>query len=65
MPVARSRNRPLSGSASNGIMHRFVSVLVVLLLLVLVGGGALLATWDIPAPSKTVEKVIPDDRFPR
>lgn len=28
------------------------------------GGGFLLA-WDIPPPTKTVEKVIPNDRFPR
>ena len=40
-------------------------VLVVALLLALVGGGAFLATWDIPAPVSTVEKEIPDDRFPR
>ena len=29
------------------------------------GGAVFLATWDIPAPSQTVEKVIPNDRFPR
>lgn len=31
----------------------------------IIGGAAFLATWDIPAPVSTVEKVIPDDRFPR
>ncbi len=31
----------------------------------LVGGGVFLATWDIPAPSKQVEKVLPNERFPK
>ena len=31
----------------------------------IIGGAVFLATWDIPAPVSTVEKVIPDDRFPR
>ncbi|WP_168220325.1 hypothetical protein [Azospirillum thermophilum] len=46
-------------------MSRFLSVLVILLLLVIGGGMAFLASWDMPAPSKTVEKVLPDERFPR
>lgn len=46
-------------------MSRIIAVLFVLLLLVLGGGMAVLATWDMPAPSQTVEKVIPDERFPR
>ena len=46
-------------------MSRVISVLFVLLLLVVGGGMAFLASWDMPAPSKTVEKVIPDERFPR
>lgn len=28
-------------------------------------GGLFLLTWEIPPPSMTVEKVLPDDRFPR
>lgn len=44
---------------------RFSTALIVLILLVLGGGFAVLATWDMPVPSKTVEKVLPDDRFPR
>jgi hypothetical protein len=40
-------------------------LVLLLVLLVLVGGGVFLATWDIPAPSKTVEKRIPDARFPK
>jgi hypothetical protein len=39
---------------------------MMLLLLVAAGGGvAFLAAWDIPAPTATVEKAIPDERFPR
>ncbi len=41
---------------------RFVFLLVIL---ALIGGGAFLATWDIPPPVKKVERVLPDDRFPR
>ena len=45
---------------------RSLSRLVVLLLVLLFLGGAIfLATWDIPAPLTTIEKVIPNDRFPR
>lgn len=46
-------------------MKRFTSILVLLALLLVGGGLALLATWDMPVPSKVVEKVIPDDRFRR
>lgn len=43
-----------------------LSVLTVLAVLALVVvGAAFLATWDIPAPVAKVEKVLPDDRFPR
>ncbi len=42
------------------------SKLTILLILVLVAGGAVfLATWDIPAPTRQVEKVLPDSRFSR
>lgn len=44
---------------------RVFSSLLVLLLVVAVGGLAVLGTWDMPAPTKSVEKVIPDERFPR
>ena len=42
---------------------RFFSLLLVLCLVA--AGGVFLMTWDIPPPSKQVEKVIPDDRFSR
>lgn len=45
---------------------RNVPRLIVFTVLVLIVGGAIfLATWDIPAPVATMEKIIPDDRFPR
>ena len=46
-------------------MYRTTFIIIILLLAVVVGGGVFLATWDIPAPSERVEKVLPDDRFPR
>jgi hypothetical protein len=45
---------------------RFIyRLLGIVLLLGLVGGVVFLMTWDIPPPSSTVEKVIPDERLPR
>tara|TARA_A100001037_G_C15041991_1_gene585937 strand:- start:81 stop:212 length:132 start_codon:yes stop_codon:yes gene_type:complete len=38
---------------------------IILFLAVIVAGGVFLATWDIPAPSESVKKTIPNDRFPR
>ncbi len=46
-------------------MKNISRVVFVLVVLMLVGGGVFLATWDIPPPVKKVEKVLPDDRFPR
>lgn len=43
-----------------------LTVAIIVLIVVLLGGGvAYLALWDIPAPSKSVEKVVPDERLPR
>ncbi len=44
---------------------RVLPALLVLLLVVAVGGLAVLGTWDMPVPSKAVEKILPDERFPR
>lgn len=44
-------------------MSRFVGFVFILLFIGLIGGAGFLATWDIPAPSETVEAVLPDDRF--
>jgi len=40
-------------------------VLVVLFLVVVLGGTVFLATWEIPPPTARVERVLPDDQFPR
>lgn len=47
-------------------MMNKIAQLVSIAILAAIGAGVIfLATWDIPPPSATVEKVIPDDRFPR
>ncbi len=45
-------------------MSKTASLFIVLLFVGLVTGVVFLTTWDIPAPSVQVEKVIPDDKFP-
>tara|TARA_Y100001934_G_scaffold252201_2_gene316072 strand:+ start:9096 stop:9236 length:141 start_codon:yes stop_codon:yes gene_type:complete len=46
-------------------MSKAPYIVLIIMLLAVVGGAAFLATWDIPPPSERVEKVLPDDRFPR
>jgi hypothetical protein len=46
-------------------MKNLSLILITLVMLVLGGGVALLAMWQIPAPSAPVHKVLSDDRFPR
>lgn len=46
-------------------MKKLSALVFFLVVAVVVGGGVFLSTWDIPAPVTKVEKVIPDDRFPR
>ena len=41
-------------------LPRLILFLVVITIL---GGGFVLATWDIPAPTSDVQEVIPNDRF--
>jgi hypothetical protein len=48
-----------------GRMNRIALVAVIIVVLALVGGAVFFATWDIPPPSAKVEKVLPNDRFPR
>lgn len=43
-------------------MGRFLILATIVLVL---GGAIFLLTWDIPAPSSSVEVVIPDERLPR
>lgn len=42
-------------------MNAISKILVATLVLVVLGGAIFLAGWDMPPPSKTVEKVIPND----
>jgi Flp pilus assembly protein CpaB len=46
-------------------MGKLTVALIVVVALAVAAGGLLLAFWDIPAPSKPVEKVLPDARFPK
>ncbi len=59
--MARSRTKR-AGSGSDGI-GSMIKIVLILIAVVIVGGVAFLATWDMPAPKVTTEKVISNDRF--
>lgn len=40
-----------------------VKFVVLAVLVLLVAGAVVLTTWDMPAPTTTIEKVIPNERF--
>ena len=45
---------------------RRLSVVAIVVVLGLLGSGVVyLVTWEIPPPAAPVEKVLPDERFPR
>jgi len=46
-------------------MGKVTIALVLVVALGLIGGALALAFWDIPAPSKPIERVLPDARFPK
>ena len=46
-------------------MSILTRVVVVALVAVVAAGLIFVSVWDIPPPSGKVEKVLPDDRFPR
>jgi hypothetical protein len=46
-------------------MGKLTIALVLLLLLAAGGGTAFLATWEIPPPISNVDKVLPNDKFPK
>ena len=46
-------------------MSRIILVLLAILGVLLIGGLLYVAIFDLPAPSKPVEKVIPNERFAR
>lgn len=43
-------------------LSRFIALFVVL---VIAAGAIFLGTWPLPVPTAKVEKVIPNDRFPK
>ena len=64
--LSRYRQRSVfSQGSSSGFGARLTQMLLILILLVGVGGAVYLGLWDLPAPTQTVEKVIPNDRFAR
>lgn len=40
-------------------------LLLLTIVLVVIAGGVFLVTWDIPAPTREVEVVVPDEKLPR
>jgi hypothetical protein len=46
-------------------MGKLTIALVLILLLAAGGGTAFLATWEIPPPISNVDKVLPNDKFPK
>ena len=46
-------------------MQKLVLIAAAVVVVLIVGGGFFLSVWDIPAPSSSVEKVLPDARFPK
>jgi hypothetical protein len=64
--VAIRRRAARSLSPEIPVMAKRITLIVIgIAILVLAGGGVLLANWQIPAPTKALEKVIPNDRFGR
>lgn len=56
------RSAGLAGKSFSS-MRKLVLVLVFALIVVAAGGFVVLASWDIPAPTTTMEKVIPNERL--
>lgn len=46
-------------------MGQFLGVLFLVIVLAALGGALYIAMGDIPPPTETIEKIIPDDRFPK
>jgi hypothetical protein len=52
--------------AKHKVFMRGITKLFAVLLVLAIGGLVVfLATWEIPAPTQNVEKVLSNDRFPR
>jgi hypothetical protein len=46
-------------------MSKLSRIIALFVLVVIAAGAVFLATWQIPPPAAKVEKVIPNERFPR
>jgi hypothetical protein len=46
-------------------MGKLIAILVLVIVAALLGGAVYIAYWTPPAPTATVEKVLPDARFPK
>ena len=55
----------MAASSADGQMNRFFLTILAVFFVLVATGVVFLATWDIPPPSKPVEKVLDDGRFPR
>lgn len=42
-------------------MSKLLGSILVLLVATIIGGAIYISIWDVPAPVRTVEKVLPDD----
>tara|TARA_B100000700_G_C14780395_1_gene731032 strand:- start:138 stop:278 length:141 start_codon:yes stop_codon:yes gene_type:complete len=45
-------------------MKKISKLVFFVFFLVIIGSVAFLTTWEIPAPTHTIEKDLPDGRFP-
>lgn len=46
-------------------MSTISRVLLVVVLFAVLGGTMFLMTWEIPAPTERIERIVPDDTLPR
>lgn len=55
----------MAATSADNRMNRMTLTVFVIFLVLVATGVVFLANWDIPPPSKSVEKVLDDGRFPR
>ena len=63
-----ARGKPFAGAQTRTALRPMSTInrfLIVLLLVLVLGGTVFLVTWEIPPPTARVERVLPDDTFPR
>lgn len=62
--LRRSNAANHKGISEETVAVGFLMRLILIVIVLAVAGGAIfLATWDMPAPTSRVEKVIPAERF--